>query len=157
LKYENITKYSLVLGVIISTEILTKIISSSYFWRGTFDVNSFIGNFGGSVVLKFIGIIPVIGILIVLFRSPAAVYITKGDLSIKAEEIKWLGIKKDRISWRKLSIISAGCISLGTILLTVLTDTGTSAKFNIDNLMKYFPFVILFAKALCLEVQYWDH
>jgi membrane protease YdiL (CAAX protease family) len=145
LKHEKIAKYSLVLGVIISTEILTKIISSSSFWKETFDANSFIGSFGGSILLKFFGVLPVIGILILLFRSPAEVYITKGDLSVKAEEIKWLGIKKNWISWGKLSIISAGLISTGTILLTVLTVTGTNANFNIDNLMKYLPFVIIFA------------
>jgi len=145
LKYEKIAKYSLILGVIISTDILTKIIRSSSFWKEIFDESSFIGNFGGSILLKFFGILPVIGILILLFRSPAAVYMTKGDLSVKAEEIKWLGIKKNWISWGKLSIISAGLISTGTILLTVFTVTGTSENFNIDNLMKYLPFVIIFA------------
>jgi len=145
LKLDKIGKYILVLGVIISTEIVTSIIASSSFWKETFDVNSFIGNFGGTILLKSFGIIPVVGILIALYKSPAAVYITKGDLNIKAEEIKWLGIKKDRISWGKLSVISAGLISLGTILLTISTVTGASADLNTDNLLKYYPFVIIFA------------
>ena len=145
LKLDKIGKYILVLGVIISTEIVTSIIVSSSFWKGTFDVNSFIGNFGGTILLKSFGIIPVVAILIALYKSPAAVYITKGDLSVKAEEIKWLGIPKDRISWGKLSIISAGLISLGTILLTISTVTGASADLNMDNLLKYYPFVIIFA------------
>lgn len=145
LKHDKIAKYSLVLGVIISTEILTNIIMSSSFWKETFDVNSFIGNFGGSILLKALGIIPVIGVLIALFKTPSAVYIAKGDLSVKAEEIRWLGIRQDKISWGKLSIISAGCISLGTILLTIFTVTGTSADLSMDNLLKYFPYVIIFA------------
>lgn len=145
LKYNRITKYNLVLGIIILTEILTKAISLSSFYQETFDRNSFIGNFGGSILLKILGIIPVVVILIVLFKSPAAVYITKGDLSIKAEEIKWLRIKKDVISWGKLAIISSICISSGTALLTIFTVTGASTNLNIDNLIKYFPFVVILA------------
>jgi uncharacterized protein len=151
LKRNKITKYILVLGVIILAEILTKYIFLSSFWEKTFDMNSFVGNFGGSVLLKIIGIIPVVGTLIALFKSPTAVYITKGDLSIKADEIKWLGIKKDKISWGKLAIISSVLISLGTFLLTIFTVTLTSTNLNIDNLIKYFPFVIILAilNSLC--------
>lgn len=156
LKRNEITKYILVLGVIILSEILTRYIFSSYFWKETFDTYSFIGNFGGSILLKIIGIIPVVGILIVLFKSPRAVYITKGDLSVKASEIKWLPIKKDTISWGKLAIISALCISLGTLLLTIFTVTGTSTNFNTGNLIKYFPFVIIFAilNSFCEGIVY---
>lgn len=155
-KQGKIIKYSLVLGVIISTEIVTSNINSSSFWKGIFDVHSFTGNFGGTILLKILGIIPVVGILIALYKSPSAVFMTKGDLSIRADEIKWLGIKKDRISWGKLSIISAVCISLGTILLTILTVTGTSADLNLDSLLKYFPLVIIFAivNSFCEGIVY---
>lgn len=145
LKHYKITKYILVLEVVILAEIIKKYIYLLSFWQKTFDLNSFIGNFGGSILLKIIGIIPVIGILIVLFRSPAAVYITKGDLSIKADEIKWLSIKKDMISWGKLAIISSVLISLGTVMLTIITVTGASINLNIGNLIKYFPFVVILA------------
>ena len=145
LKRNKITKYILVLGVIILAEILTKNIFLSSFWQKTFDTNSFIGNFGGSILLKIIGIIPVVGILIALFKSPTAVYLTKGDLSVKADEIKGLSIKKDKISWGKLAIISSLLISLGTVLLTIFTVQWTSTNVNIDNLIKYFPFVIILA------------
>ena len=145
LNRNKITKYILVLGVIILAEMLTKNIFLSAFWQKTFDTDSFIGNFGGSILLKIIGIIPVVGILIALFKSPTAVYITKGDLSVKADEIKWLSIKKDTISWRKLAIISSVLISLGTVLLTIFTVPWTTTNLNIDNLIKYFPFVVVFA------------
>lgn len=145
LKHRKITKYILVLVVIILADILTKNIFLSSVWQRIFDANSFIGNFGGAILLKIIGIIPVVGILIVLFKSPKAVYITKGDLSIKADEIKWLSIKKDKISWGKLAIISSVLISLGTILLTILTVPWTSTNLNMDNLIKYFPFVVILA------------
>lgn len=151
LKSNKITRYILVLGVIIFTEILTKYLSSSYFWHKTFDLNSFIGNFCGSILLKVFGIIPVIGILIALFKSPTAIYITKGDLSIKADEIKLIGIEKDMISWGKLAIVSSVLISLGTVLLTIFTIPGSAINLDIDILIKYFPLIVMLAilNSLC--------
>ena len=60
------------------------------------------------------------------------------------------------ISWRKLAIISALCISTGTVLLAIFTVTGISAKINTDNLMKYIPFVVIFAllNSLCEGIVY---
>jgi hypothetical protein len=156
LKRDKITKYVLVLGVIVLAEILTRWIFSTNFWQMTFDMKSFVGSFGESILRKVIGVIPVVVILLILFKSPAAIYLTKGDLSIKAEEMKCLRIKGNTISWGKLAIISALLISLGTILLTVFTVTGSSASLNTDNLIKYFPFVIAFAifNSLCEGILY---
>lgn len=150
-KQEKITNYIIVLSIIVSSEILTRMIYFSNFWQSTFDMNSFIGNFGASILLKVIGTIPVVFILIVLFKSFKAVYLVKGNLSSKADEIKWLGIKKDSISWGKLSIISSILISFGTILLVIITVTGSSVSLNMDNLVKYFPVAVIFAlvNSLC--------
>lgn len=144
-KHEQISKYIIVLEVIVIFEIITRIIFLSKVWQETFDSMSFVGNFGGSIVLRLIAAIAVIVTLILLYKSPSAVYLTKGDLSIKADAIKWLGIKNDSISWGKLAMISAVLISLGTMMLTVFTVTGSSSSLNTDNLLNYFPFVILFA------------
>lgn len=151
LKSKTITKYITVLGGIVLAEILTKMIFLSNIWQKTFDMNSFIGNFGGSILLKVIGIIPVVAILFALYKSPQAVFIAIGDLTVKADEIKWLGIKKNIISWGKLAVISAALISLGTILLTVFTVTGSSSNLNFDQLIKYFPVVVIIAvlNSLC--------
>lgn len=156
LKNSKISKYILVLTVIVIVELLTKFIASSSLWQVTFDKNSFVGNFGGSILLKVIGIIPVVAVLIALFKSPKEVFISKGDFSVKVEEIKWLSIKKDKISWRKLTIISATLISIGTALLTIGTVTGTSANLNTNNLIKYFPFAVVFAilNSLCEGIVY---
>jgi len=147
----KIVKYILVLKVIILAEVITRYIFLSSFWQKTFDVNSFFGNIGGSILLKIIGIIPVVAILVVFFKSPKEVYMTFGDLSVKAEEIKLLAIKKDVISWGKLAIISAVLISFGTILLTVFTVKWGSVNFNVSNLIKYFPLAVLLAafNSLC--------
>lgn len=156
LKHSMAVKYIAVLGVIVSTEILTKLVFSSLFWQETFDRSTFIGNFGGSILLKLIGILPVAGILLALFKSPQAVYLVKGDLSVKADGVKLLGIKHHSISWGKLAVISAVLISLGTILLTVATVTGTSSIYNTDNLVKYFPYVIVFAliNSMCEGIMF---
>jgi len=150
-KYEKITNYLIVLSTIVSSEILIRMIYFSNFWKSTFNMNSFIGNFGASILLKVIGTIPVVVILIVLFKSFKAVYLVKGNLSSKSDEIKWLGIKKDSISWGKLAIISSILISFGTILLVIFTVIGSSISLNMDNLVKYFPIVVLFAliNSLC--------
>jgi len=137
--------YTIILGAIIIIQILTKFIETTSFWNSIFDINSFMGNFGGSILLKFIGIIPIVGVLLFIFKSPKEVYLCKGDLSVKADEISWLRINKNMISWGKLSLISAILISLGTILLTILTVTGSSQSMNIDKLLKYFPIIVIFA------------
>lgn len=156
LKHDKITNYIIVLSVIVSTEILTRMIFFSNFWQTTFDMNSFIGNFGANILLKVIGTIPVVVVLMILYKSPKAVYLVKGNLSIKSDEIKWLGIKKDEISWGKLSIISAVLISFGTLLLVVFTVTGSSTSFNFNNLIKYFPVALIFAvfNSLCEGIVY---
>lgn len=151
LKHKKIANYLIVLSIIVTSEILTRMIYFSNFWQSTFDMNSFIGNFGASILLKVIGTIPVVSILIVLFKSFKAVYLVKGNLSSKSDEIKWLGIKKDSISWGKLSIISSILITFGTILLVIVTVTGSSVSLNMNNLVKYFPFAVIFAliNSLC--------
>ena len=144
-KMSDVTKYIAVLGTVVAAEMLTRRIFSSVYWQETFDMNTFAGNFGGSILLKFIGVLPVVAILLALYKSPAAVYLTKGDLSVKADEISWLGIKGNTISWGKLAVISAVLISLGTIALTVLTVTGSSASLNVEALIRYFPLAVIFA------------
>jgi hypothetical protein len=144
-KNDQISKYIIVLEVIVIFEMITRIIFLSKVWQDTFDSTSFVGNFGGSIMLRAISAMAIVVTLILLYKSPGAVYLTKGDLSTKADAIKWLGIKNDSISWGKLAIISAVLISLGTVMLTVFTVTGSTTNMNVGNLLKYFPFVLIFA------------
>lgn len=145
LKHVQITKYIIVLEVIVVFEIIIRVIFLSLIWQKTFDATTFVGNFGGAILLRTLGAIVVVITLILLFKSPRAVYLNKGDLSVKADEIKWLGINKESISWGKLAIISAVLISLGTIMLTIVTVTGSSTNINSANLLKHLPYVIIFA------------
>ena len=44
--------------------------------------------------------------------------------------------------------------STGTVLLTIFTVTGISARINTDNLIKYIPFVVIFVLLLCEGIVY---
>jgi len=140
-----LAKYTIILAMIAGVQMLTISFVATSWYQSVFDANTFVGNFGGSILLKFIGTIPVIGLLIYLFKSPEEVYLTKGDLSIKAEKIGWLRIEGDKISWGKLSVISAFLIAFGTLLLTLLTVTGFAIPDNMDRLFTYLPLILLFA------------
>lgn len=142
---KQLVRYPVVLATIIVTSLFINFIGGLSWWQSTFDPGTFIGNFGGTILLKFIGIIPVIGVLILLYKSPREVYLEAGDLSVKADRIKWLGIEKDKISWGKLSIISAVLIALGTFLLTIFTVTGFTIPGALGQLISYLPVIVLFA------------
>jgi membrane protease YdiL (CAAX protease family) len=144
-RFKQLWKFSFITGSIVTVQLLIKLVAGSSWWQSAFDTSLFVENFGSAILLKFIGTLPIIGLLIVLFKSRQEAYLTKGDLSVKADRIRWLGIHENWISWRKLSIISAILISLGTLLLTILTVTGFSVPDTIDQLFNYFPFIVLFA------------
>ena len=143
--FKQFSKFTIILASITLIQILTGFISQKPFWDAIFDNHTFVGNFGGSILLKLISIIPIICILLATLKSPKEFYLCKGDLSIKAGKISWLGINNDRISWLRLSLISAMLISLGTILLTIITVTGFSPPNEVGRLLHYLPLIMIFA------------
>ncbi len=114
-------------------------------WQGLFDSQSFAGHFGGAVILKFLSTLPLIALLLYLFGSRRRAYLVLGNVSIKAEPIRWLGIEGDSISWRRLAVFSAFAISAGTLLLTLLTVTGFSRPERLGELPVYLPVILLLA------------
>ncbi len=144
-KRRHLSQYTFILTAIVALQVFAAIIQGMPWWRDIFDVNTFMGNFGGSILIKFIFAIPVIALLLFFYKSPEEAYLVKGDLSIKAERIGWLGIEENKISWGRLSVISALLISLGTLLLTLFTVTGLSVPDNLRELPGHFPLIVLFA------------
>lgn len=142
----DFSTYGLILTVIIGTEILTRTILATEIWQSTFDRNTFVGNFGSSILLKIVTIVPVILALFATLRLPSRFYLCKGDLSIKADKIIGI-VDKNCISWGKLAVISAILISLGTFLLTLITVTGFSRPEGMDRLLPYLPLIVLLAFA----------
>ena len=144
-KLHEYSRFLLVLTFIILINQLTVTIQNSQFWHTAFDSTTFTGNFGSSILLKIIGVVPMIALLFIMFKSNKEFFFCKGDLNTKADKISWLGIKSDTISWRKLTIFSAVLISLGTILLTIFTVTSYSSVKGISGFIKYLPFISLLA------------
>ncbi|MBM4762578.1 CPBP family intramembrane metalloprotease [Bacillus sp. B15-48] len=145
--FKPFLKFAIILVTIILGELIIKSISKTSIWITLFEGESFIDHFGSSILLKLIMVIPVIFVLLLLLKSSKASYLTKGELSIKASKIGFLGIEDNRISWGKLSIISGFLIALGTLLLTLFTVTGLSVPSGIDQLVVFFPVIILLALA----------
>lgn len=144
-KIRSLARYGFVLTIIVGVQIITGYVQALSWWLSLFPLESFCGQFGGVILLKLLGIIPVIVVLLLLYRSPRTVYLTKGDLSAKATRIPWLGIEEGKISWGKLSVISGLLIAIGTIILTVITVTGFSEKVAWSRLPPLLPFIIVFA------------
>lgn len=143
--YKQFSKYTLVLATIVASQIITDFLSTTSLWNSFFSINTFIGTFSNQISLKVIRSVMIIGVLLFTLKSPKRFYLCKGNLSVKADKISWLGIDKGRISWGKLSLISAIAISVGTILLIVITVTGISAPKSISKLLLNLPVIVLFA------------
>ena len=146
-KLRPLSGFLLILLAILTINMLTGFIQTTSFWKSTFNTASFAGNFGSSILLKIIGILPILAVLFLIFRSRSEFYLCIGDLKQKASRINWLGIKENKITWGKLAIISGLLISLGTILLTIITVTNVSEIKGLGNWLSYLPLILLLALA----------
>lgn len=155
-KKENLYRYAAILSAVIMMQVVTAFLGDAAVWRTAFDRNTFAGDFGGNILLKVIGIIPVVLLLLHFQGSWKEAWLSKGDLSVKADAIGWLGIAKGKISWGKLSVVSGVLISMGTILLTLITATGFTRQADFTALYASLPLVLLLAlvNSLCEGVVY---
>ena len=154
--FKPLTKFVLLMITNTFGLILINLVAEIEGWTRIFPSNTFLGSIGGTIALKIIQVIPVIIALLILFKGPVEAYLSKGDLTVKAEEIKWLGIRKDWLSWGRLAVISGVLISLGTILLTIITVTGASINPDFRRLPALFPLILVMAlfNALCEGIVY---
>ncbi|MCD8510581.1 MAG: CPBP family intramembrane metalloprotease [Bacillus sp. (in: Bacteria)] len=131
-------------------------LASTTSWNSIFVGDSFVDHFGSSILLKLVMVIPVIVVLLLLVKSREAAYLSKGDLSVKASKIGFLGIKGDRYPWGKLSLISGFLIGTGTLLLTLITVTGFSVPEGLGQLVRFMPVILLLAlvNSFCEGVVY---
>ena len=142
---QQLSKYTTILTAVVVFQFFAGIIQKTSWWRSIFVADTFAGNFGGSILLKLIFVLPIIALLVYLYQSHEEVYLAKGDLSIMAGRIGWLGIDENKITWGRLAVISAILISFGTLLLTIFTVTGLSAPSNLSDLAVKLPLVVIFA------------
>jgi len=141
----SLAKYLAVLAAVVSAEIGAYLVDTAPWWRALFDYQRFIPFFGSSILLKSMGALPVAAVLLLLYKNPREVYLVPGDWHAKASRIRWLGIDGGRVSWGRLSVISAVLISLGTLLLTLITVTGFSLPAGAAELPRYLPVIAGFA------------
>jgi membrane protease YdiL (CAAX protease family) len=146
-KDKNSALFGFLLIVITAVQMFVGLVAATDSWQSVFPQGTFGRQFGGAILLKLLGIIPILGVLLLLYRSPREVFLQWGDLSTKASRIGWLGIEEGKIGWGRLTIISALLISAGTLLLTLLTVTGFSMPSTFDRLPPLLPLIILFALA----------
>jgi membrane protease YdiL (CAAX protease family) len=140
-----IAAYGLVLAVLMAVQAFERQVSASAWWLERFPTDAFVTQFGGSILLKVIAVVPVAVVLLLVMRSPRAAYLTPGDLRVKAERIGWLGIPGNTIAWGRLALISGFLIAFGTMLLTLLTVTGFALPGNLDRLVPLLPLIVLLA------------
>ncbi len=120
----------------------------SSWWQGLFAESGwFIGSVGSQVSLKLPSTVPMIALLLLLYKKPGQLYLSKGDLSVIAEPIPAFGIKPRWVKWGRLAVISGFAIAAGSLLLTLITVTGFSAPDNLGALPGAMPFILLFALA----------
>jgi uncharacterized protein len=144
-RFRQLIKLNLILLVVNVAYLLTGILANTPQYAAWFDSKTFIGQFGGSIALKMVAAGLVVLMLIVLFVDQKSSFLKMGDLRVKADRIDWLGIPQGKISWGKLALISAGLISLGTFLGTVVTVTGFTFVRNLDAWISLVPFILLYA------------
>jgi len=144
-KWRALWKLPAVLMTINASFWISAMIRNATWWKRLFTGFSFFSDIAGSVCVKLIGIVPIVLVLLILIKSPKVCYLSPGDLSVRAGSIAWLGIRGDRIRWRKLAAVSGLLIMIGTILLSMITTTGFRIPTGFDRLIKYLPIILLLA------------
>ena len=133
--------------VILAAQRLFEFLKTIPAFISAFPAGTFAGNFGGTILLKLITVVPVAVTLCFVTGSRKSAYLTRGDLRARARKIGWLGIEGEKITWARLSVISGLLIALGTILLTFVTTIGVTAAHGILLLIGRLPLILLFAAA----------
>lgn len=142
--FKRLLKLNLLLFAVNAGYFLTAVLSTTSQYATWFDSKTFIGQFGGSILLKML-VAGLIVVLLLAFFGQKSAFLSFGDLKVKAEGIGWLGIPHQKISWGRLALISAILISMGTFLGTVVTVTGFTFVRNTDILLSLLPYVLVYA------------
>lgn len=124
---------------------VSALIRHAFWWKRLYADLGFFADVAGSVFVKIIGIVPVAAVMLLLMKSPQKCYLSPGNLSIRADSIVWLGIRGDRIRWRKLAVVSGVLIMTGTIFLSMVTTTGFSNPTGFSRLIQNLPLILLLA------------
>jgi hypothetical protein len=145
-----LARYAGLLALIVWTQPLMLALGRSPAWASWLATlgareGSFAWTFGGSVALKGLAALTVLGALWLSSGSWRAAYALPGELRVRASRIGWLGIPGDTLSWGRLSLYAGFAIAVGTLLLTLLTVTGFALPENAGRLVPLLPLIALLA------------
>lgn len=145
--------YALFLLAVLGTEQLGATLERTPWWQGAFGGGGFAHQMLGTQLLRVGGAFVMIAALLLLRFRRAEFFLVKGDVNAPAQPVRWLGIDGS-VRWKPLGLISALCISLGTLAFLVLGGRPTlSAVVGAATLL---PMILLLAamNAFGEEVTY---
>ncbi len=138
-----ITKYLVILfSISLSTILNEYLVTIHWEYEG---LNSFLRVNGRNVLLKLLSAEIITIFLLALFWHPEEVYLTPGNLKVKAEPIRFLGISKNWVSWGKLSWVSGLLISVVPVGLVLLNTIGFRVSWDFDLLLSSLPYIFVMA------------
>lgn len=112
------------------------------------DMFSFHGDLGeiiGNIMLKFIAAASTFVLLHLLYPHDDASSLGLGDMDVDVEPIGFLGIKKHELTWSRLSWLSGGLITVGTLALTWITVIGKISEIHYVEWISQLPLIGLMA------------
>jgi membrane protease YdiL (CAAX protease family) len=142
-----LSAYGLVLAVVVAMQLVMVQVGGSAWWVTLFPAGTFATAFGGTIALKLLTVFPIAAVLLLTRRSARDVFLTPGDLRVRASRIGWLGIPADAIGWGRLAVLAGLAIAVGTLMLTMLTVTGFARPPNLDRLWPLLPLIVVLALA----------
>lgn len=144
-QFRPISVFVAFLAAVTCIQIGSDALAGTPVWIEAFNGRSLASNPGGSIALKLLSAGVIIGLLMAVFRGTRRSYLVRGDLSVRAERIAWLGIESGRIRWSRLSVISGLLISAGTLLSTMFTVTGFTVQSGAERIAGALPLIVLLA------------
>jgi len=146
--YQNLAFF---MAFVLLFQSIGRILSGTVFWHGLFRLDTFTGNFGSGITLKFLSAVAMAALLLLFLRSAEAAFLLPGDLRAKAGTIAWIGIRGGVIPWLRLAVVSGFLISFGTLLLTLVTVTGFRLPSGIVAWMGMIPLLLIFSAVNALS------
>ena len=144
--------YCLMLLVLFLADLLRGRLEASALWQQWFGPG-FTNHMLSSQVLR-VGVAGVmIAVLLLLRYRPRDFFLVKGDLNATVAPVRWLGIDKP-MGWRRLGLISALCISGGTMVFLVIG--GRPSLGSVAKALPFLPMVLVLAamNAFAEEVSF---
>lgn len=145
--------YLVVIAVLYLLEYASSLLGGTGLWKGWFaGKTGFVADMLNTQLLRLWVSLPMVLVLLAIFRSPRRFFLVKGQLAATAQPIPLI---MDRpTSWARLGWILALCISGGTLLFLVLA--GMPSIKVIQLVLPMLPAVLLFAtmNAFSEELNY---